>query len=310
MDVFDLRMFVELRVISSIIGLPYDSILRFCISSQPHVKILLIFLFTGFTWSIVLIDFLVSSHWKRILYISIIPPWDHHLRNDHVARRFLRRRSAFGRAVSEVCMFNADLYWESTKSRRAAVNQGGIYRHIEVGRRQAGFHLDHMSTFDITADRVRLGRPANKVRQDESGYRWGRDGVYGFALVSPAGQLQTAKSLLTKTMLACAIFLQQLVLWFSSALFFPSLHTVLRHLTRGSPPPTNPPSSWGPHRPACFTCHSWFKGRGRYQASAEPDGDPLNLNYEQGDILNMQGSRPPAPGVRNAASLSALLLTN
>lgn len=49
MDVFDLRMFVELRVISSIIGLPYDSILRFRISSQPHVKILLIFLFTGFT---------------------------------------------------------------------------------------------------------------------------------------------------------------------------------------------------------------------------------------------------------------------
>lgn len=41
------------------------------------------------------------------------------------------------------------------------------------GCRRVGFHLNHVLSFYIPADRVCRGRQANKVRQDERGYRLG-----------------------------------------------------------------------------------------------------------------------------------------
>lgn len=90
---------------------------------------------------------------------------------------------------------HTDLYGESAECKEpgVAVSQSRIYQHIKGGRRRVGFHLYHMLSFYITADRARLGRWAIKVRRDERGYRWGRGRFYGFVISCSVGRLQDSE---------------------------------------------------------------------------------------------------------------------
>lgn len=76
--------------------------------------------------------------------------------------------------------------WASSECREpgVAVNHSRIYQPIEGGWRWRGFYLNRMLSFYITADGICLGRWANKVRWDESDYRWEADRICEFVLSS------------------------------------------------------------------------------------------------------------------------------